>query len=785
AHTAPLSGLSPAVTYHYRVKSRDAAGNLAVSGDFTFLTPAAPPPPSDSEPVGAWPLSEGSGTLASDASGNSFNGALAGGPTWIAGRIGPGLSLDGADDYVAIPHAPALDPYPITVAAWLRTTATGLHGVVNKYVPGSLNGYQIFLNGGSLCAWYFRDAANYVWDGTSCTLATPGFNDGQWHHVALVVDAAGARLYVDGAQKAARAWTGTAGPSTTTAELALGRYPSIATPYLPGAIDEVRVYNRALSASEIAGLMGLDTTPPILSAVAASSLSDTGATITWTTNEPADTQVEYGSTSAYGSSTSLNGSLLTNHSQSLGGLVPSTLYHYRVKSRDAAGNLAVSPDFSFTTPAALSPGKHKGRPVASWQFSEPAGTVAADSSGNGFDGTLVAGPARTSGPIGPGLAFDGADDYVDVPHADALDPYPVTVAAWLKTGATGLHGVVNKYLPGSLNGYQIFLNRGTLCAWYFRDASDFVWDGTSCTLATPGYSDGRWHHVAFVVDPSGGRLFVDGEQRAARAWTGAAGPATTTASLSLGRYPGTAAPFLPGALDDVRIYDRALGADEVMALYNPNVGLLGSWSFSEPGGESADDSSGLGFNGTILGDPARIAGAVGAALSFDGLNDSVEVPQASVLDPLPLTLAAWIRTDSAGLHGLINKYLPSSFNGYQIFVSGGSLCAWYFRDAANFVWDGGECGLRVPGFADGAWHHVAFVVDARGGRLYVDGVEKAARAWTGTAGPATTPAGVVFARYPAVASSNLRGDLDEVRLYGRALSEDQIADLREGSIPVL
>jgi len=56
---------------------------------------------------------------------------------------------------------------------WIRTADAGLHGVINKYLSGSLNGYQIFTNGGSLCAWYFRDAADYVWDGTSCTLATP------------------------------------------------------------------------------------------------------------------------------------------------------------------------------------------------------------------------------------------------------------------------------------------------------------------------------------------------------------------------------------------------------------------------------------------------------------------------------------------------------------------------------------------------------------------------------------------------------------------------------------
>src|SRR6185295_519053 len=69
----------------------------------------------------------------------------------------------------------------------------------------------------------------------------------------------------------------------------------------------------------------------------------------WTTNEASDTQVDYGTTTGYGSSTSLNSSMVTNHSASLGNLSANTLYHYRVRSRDAASNLALSGDFTFTT----------------------------------------------------------------------------------------------------------------------------------------------------------------------------------------------------------------------------------------------------------------------------------------------------------------------------------------------------------------------------------------------------------------------------------------------------
>jgi RHS repeat-associated protein len=94
-----------------------------------------------------------------------------------------------------------------------------------------------------------------------------------------------------------------------------------------------------------------DTTPPVISNVTAGGVTATSATITWTTNENSDSQVEYGTSTAYGQSTTLNPVLVTSHSQGLSGLNPGTQYHYRVKSKDAAGNLAMSGDFSFTTAA--------------------------------------------------------------------------------------------------------------------------------------------------------------------------------------------------------------------------------------------------------------------------------------------------------------------------------------------------------------------------------------------------------------------------------------------------
>jgi hypothetical protein len=105
-------------------------------------------------------------------------------------------------------------------------------------------------------------------------------------------------------------------------------------------------------AYEYPGSTNTDTTPPVISNVASSNTTAAAATVTWSTNEPADTQVQYGTTTAYGASSPLNATDVTAHSVALSGLAASTVYHYRVLSRDAAGNLATSGDFTFATAAA-------------------------------------------------------------------------------------------------------------------------------------------------------------------------------------------------------------------------------------------------------------------------------------------------------------------------------------------------------------------------------------------------------------------------------------------------
>ena len=112
--------------------------------------------------------------------------------------------------------------------------------------------------------------------------------------------------------------------------------------------------NEATSEGDLTTLAEGDTRPPLISAVDISDRSESSATISWTTDEAATSQVQYGATDAYGSATPVDEELTTSHSVTLAGLEPDTTYHFRVKSKDAIGNETTSEtDQTFASLSAL------------------------------------------------------------------------------------------------------------------------------------------------------------------------------------------------------------------------------------------------------------------------------------------------------------------------------------------------------------------------------------------------------------------------------------------------
>jgi PKD repeat protein len=222
---------------------------------------------------------------------------------------------------------------------------------------------------------------------------------------------------------------------------------------------------------------------------------------------------------------------------------------------------------------------------------------------------LANAPSQPVDAAGSALQFDGADDVVEVPHADALNALPLTITTWIKTSqATGSYpGIVTKYEGGAAQGYAIGLDQGRVSCWYYADGANYLWDG-GVGAGTRFIADGRWHHVAYVVDADGGRVYVDGSLANTHAWVGTPAPVTSSVPLRFGVYLGGSGAYFNGRLDEVTLWNRVLTAAEVNAAMNfkqtgLEPGLIGFWPFDEGAGETATDATGLGHDGALLNGP--------------------------------------------------------------------------------------------------------------------------------------------------------------------------------------
>ena len=169
----------------------------------------------------------------------------------------------------------------------------------------------------------------------------------------------------------------------------------------------------------------------MISVVTALSITTSGATITWTTDEASDSQVDYGLTTAYGSTSALNTTKVTSHSVALSGMSGNTTYHYRVRSRDAAGNLALSGDFSLTTLAG--------------DTTSPTVAISAPSAGATVGGivTVTANASDNVGVAGVQFKLDGAP----LGAEDMASPYSIS---WNTQGSADLVFGVSKVVVGGM-----------------------------------------------------------------------------------------------------------------------------------------------------------------------------------------------------------------------------------------------------------------------------------------------------------------------------------------------
>jgi type II secretory pathway pseudopilin PulG len=201
--------------------------------------------------------------------------------------------------------------------------------------------------------------------------------------------------------------------------------------------------------------------------------------------------------------------------------------------------------------------------VGYWSLDEASGTTAYDVSGMGNDGTMYSSTTPSllvtqSGCRQGGCAnFDGSDDYIGV-GAAGVDKPRVSIAVWLKMPA----GVAATY-KGIISAPTAFSNRwilanGSTSGSIAVAPNDLAGSGIKTSAS---FNDGAWHHVAVTTNPLG--IFVDGVRQSTVVDSN--NYLYRLGVTSMGGRPGY---FFNGLMDDVRIYDRALSAGEIQAIYN-------------------------------------------------------------------------------------------------------------------------------------------------------------------------------------------------------------------------
>src|SRR5262245_15231992 len=215
--------------------------------------------------VGYWPFYEGSGTTVRDYSGKENTATLINGPSWIVGQFGSGLSFNGVDQYVEIAHSDSLNiTKELTVSAWVYNQAAAnpllpdpeYHIIASKgWAPDSGGSWTLAWDKKSHdLSFCVRKSSN---KGYNCVFFNYGALTNDWHHLSALFNHGKISLYIDGLLAAGPVSLGSTGMMSNTEDLRIGAVLENPSKFLQswdGGIDEVQIYNKAMSDAEIKAL---------------------------------------------------------------------------------------------------------------------------------------------------------------------------------------------------------------------------------------------------------------------------------------------------------------------------------------------------------------------------------------------------------------------------------------------------------------------------------------------------------------------------------------------------
>ncbi len=250
ATTHTPAGLAPGTTYFWRVDEISLSGQT--QGSVWSFTTMPDFPVEDESLLGWWTMDQIDAPVVVDTSGHGLHGAIQGQLQWVEGVAGTAIELT-ADDLVTVP-APNVTTDAITMTGWIKPARVhGRTGLIFMRAGAQTCGIDLMPS--NQLGYHWLDE-QLTWDYAS-GLVVPA---GEWSFVAMVVEPAQATFYLDGTD-ITRTQIHTHGPASFSSSFTLGSDTLAADRRFVGAMDDLRFYNRALSADEIADLAGLGVRP--------------------------------------------------------------------------------------------------------------------------------------------------------------------------------------------------------------------------------------------------------------------------------------------------------------------------------------------------------------------------------------------------------------------------------------------------------------------------------------------------------------------------------------------
>ena len=203
-----------------------------------------------------------------------------------------------------------------------------------------------------------------------------------------------------------------------------------------------------------------------------------------------------------------------------------------------------------------------------WRFEEGAGGVAVDSSGNENNGIIHSGSWTEEGQVGTALEFDGLDDYVSIPNSPTLNPADeITISAWVNPGVipqAGWNKIIAKPYTNSAYPWQQY----ALTLHDNKFVFELNTEGTKDVIAsTETVEPNTWYHVTGTYDGSEMRIYVNAALKGTLQKSGAIAAYPTDVHIGAGIYSDAETEYITGTIDEVKIYSRALSAEEIKTDY--------------------------------------------------------------------------------------------------------------------------------------------------------------------------------------------------------------------------